>query len=146
MACSKLLKLTDEQMAHAMGIVAITMGGISIGTNSWAREYMGANASFCGVNAALAASRGFTVNDDMLGAPGGYFATYGAGAKAVTDTLTKDTKEWDITKYLAIKLVPGGHGSHATAEAAVNAAKQGNVSINDIAKIYIARPGGEPGG
>lgn len=139
-ACSKLLKLTDEQMAHAIGITAVTMGGILIGTNSWAREYMGSNASFCGVNAALAAGRGFRVNDDMLGAPGGYFATFGADTKAVTDALTRDTKEWDIIKYLAIKLVPGEHQSHATAEAAVNAARQANVPVDDIAKIYIARP------
>ena len=43
----RLLKLTDEQMAHAIGITAVTMGGLSIGTNSWAREYMGGNAAFC---------------------------------------------------------------------------------------------------
>ena len=35
---AKLLKLTDEQMAHALGIAAITMGGLATGTNSWARE------------------------------------------------------------------------------------------------------------
>ncbi len=38
---ARLLKLTDEQTAHALGITAVTMGGLSIGTNSWAREYMG---------------------------------------------------------------------------------------------------------
>ena len=69
-AAAKLLKLTDEQMAHALGIVAITMGGLATGTNTWAREYMGANAAACGVDAALAASRGYTVNEDMLGAAG----------------------------------------------------------------------------
>ena len=37
-AAAKLLKLTDEQMAHALGITAITMGGISTGTDSWARD------------------------------------------------------------------------------------------------------------
>jgi hypothetical protein len=36
-AAAKLLKLTDEQMAHALGITAITMGGLSTGTDSWAR-------------------------------------------------------------------------------------------------------------
>ena len=36
---ARLLKLTDQQMAHALGIVATTMGGIAIGTNSWAREH-----------------------------------------------------------------------------------------------------------
>ncbi len=137
---AKLLKLTDEQMAHAIGIAAVTMGGISIGTNSWAREYMGANASFTGVYAALAAGRGYTVNDDMLENAEGYFATYGGGPKGAAEVLTRDTKEWDITKYLAIKLVPCAHQFHASAEAAANAARQGNVSADDVAKILVSGP------
>src|SRR5205085_2724199 len=137
----KLLKLTDEQMGHAIAIVAITMGGLGIGTDSWAREYMGSNASFTGANAALAASRGFTVNEDMLENPAGFFATYGAGPKGIADVLTRDTKECDITKYLAIRLVPGAHPSHASGEAAANAARQGNVSADDVAKILVSGPG-----
>ena len=137
---AKLLKLTDEQMAHAIGITATTMGGIAIGTNSWAREYMGANAAFTGVNSALAAARGYAVNEDMLENVEGYFATYGAGPKGAAEILTRDTKEWDITKYLAIKLVPGAHQFHASAEAAVNAARQGNVSAADVARILVSGP------
>src|SRR5262249_57350259 len=38
-AAARLMKLTDEQMAQAIGITATTMGGLAIGTNSWAREY-----------------------------------------------------------------------------------------------------------
>ncbi len=112
----------------------------SIGTNSWAREYMGANASFTGVNAALAAGRGYTVNQDMLENVEGYFAAYGGGPKGAAEILTRDTKEWDITKYLAIKLVPGAHQFHASAEAAANAARQGNVSADDVAKILVSGP------
>jgi len=55
-AAAKLLKLTDVQMAHAICMTAVTMGGLSIGTNSLAREYMGGNASFCAVNAARGVS------------------------------------------------------------------------------------------
>ena len=71
-AAAKLLKLTDEQMAHAIGLTATTMGGLAIGTNSWAREYQAGNAALCAVNAAMAAGRGYTVNEDMLEAPRGF--------------------------------------------------------------------------
>ena len=37
-AAARLLKLTDEQMAHAIGITAMTMGGLAIGTDSEARD------------------------------------------------------------------------------------------------------------
>jgi 2-methylcitrate dehydratase PrpD len=135
-AAARLLRLTDEQMAHALGIVAITMGGLAIGTNSWAREYMGGNAALCGVNAALAAGRGFTVNEDMLEAPGGFLAVFGSAKPG--DGLTRDVNEWDITRYLAIKLWPGAHPFSSMVEAAVNAARQANVSPEEIARILVS--------
>jgi 2-methylcitrate dehydratase PrpD len=137
-ASAKLLRLTDEQIAHAIGITAITMGGLSIGTNSWAREYMGANAAMCGVNAALAAGRGYTVNEDILEASGGYVAVFGGG-KVDNARLARDPgKDWDIVKYLAVKLWPGAHPFSGTLEAAVNAAKKANVPADEVAKILVS--------
>jgi 2-methylcitrate dehydratase PrpD len=88
-ASAKLLRLTDEQMAHAISMTATTMGGLQIGTNSWAREYHAGNAALCAVNAALAASRGYTVNEDMLEARGGFLAVFGGG-KVDTKSLTRE--------------------------------------------------------
>jgi 2-methylcitrate dehydratase PrpD len=137
-AAAKLLRLTDEQMAHALGVAAITMGGLATGTNSWAREYMGANAALCGANAALAAGRGYTVNDDMLAAQGGFVDVFGGGADAV-QRLTADLgKQWDIVRFLAIKLWPGAHPFSGTLEAAVNASRQANVAPEEVAKILVA--------
>jgi 2-methylcitrate dehydratase PrpD len=135
---AKLLKLTDEQMAHALGIVAITMGGLATGTNSWAREYMGANAAACGVDAALAAGRGYTVNEDMLGSPGGFVDVFGGGRDAVQRLTADPGKDWDIVDYLAIKLWPGAHPFSGTVEAAVNAAREAKVSSDNVARILVA--------
>ena len=41
---------------------------------------------------------------------------------------------------MAIKLVPGGHPNHALAEAAANAAREGNVSANEVESITMTRP------
>jgi 2-methylcitrate dehydratase PrpD len=137
-AAGKLLKLTDGQIAQALGIVAVTMGGIGTGTNSWAREYMGANAAACGVNAALAAGRGYTVNDDMLGAPGGFLDVFGGGKDAVPRLTADLGKNWNIVDYLAIKLWPGAHPFSGTVEAAMNAAREANVPPENVAKILVA--------
>ena len=139
-AVARLLKLTDQQMAHALGIVATTMGGLAIGTNSWAREYMGANAAGSGVDAAEAAARGYTVNDDMLGARGGFVEVFGGGSDAVRLLAGDLGKRWDIVEFLAIKLWPGAHPFSGTLEAAVNAARQANVPADGVAKILIAGP------
>jgi 2-methylcitrate dehydratase PrpD len=139
-AAARLLKLSDEQMAHALGIVATTMGGLATGTNSWAREYMGASAAACAVDAALAAGRGFTVNPDMLYGPGGFVEVFGGGAAAV-ERLTVDLgKDWDIVQFLAIKLWPGAHPLSGTVEAAMNAARQANVAPDQVAKILVSGP------
>jgi len=140
-AAAKLLKLSDDQMAHAISLTATTMGGLTIGTNSWAREYHAGNAALCAVNAAQAAGRGYKVNEDMLEARGGFFEVFG-GDKASMISLARETgQDWDIVNYLAIKLAPGAHALHATAEAAVNAAQQANVPPEEIAEILVSGPG-----
>ena len=139
-AVARLLKLTDQQMAHALGIVATTMGGLAIGTNSWAREYMGANAAANGVDAPEAAARGYTVNDDMLGTRGGFVEVFGGGSDAVRLLAGDIGQRWDIVEFLAIKLWPGAHPFSGTLEAAVNAARQAKVPADAVAKILIAGP------
>lgn len=139
-AASKLLKLTPEQMANAICMTSTTMGGLLIGTDSWAREYHAGNAALCAVNAALAAGRGYTVNPDLLEAKGGFLEVFGNGkwdARQVTRNLGP---EWDIVKFLAVKLVPGAHALHSSAEAAANASKKANVPPEEIARILVSGP------
>jgi 2-methylcitrate dehydratase PrpD len=137
---AKLLRLTDEQMANAIGITATSMGGLSIGTNSWAREYHAGNAALCAVNAALAGGRGYTVSPDMLEASGGFLAVF-SGGKPDSSSLTREIGgDYQITRYLAIKLVPGAHALHPAVEAAVNAARESQVRPDDVAKILVAGP------
>ena len=139
-AASKLLKLTDEQMANAISMTAASMGGLVIGTDSWAREYYAGNAAQAALNAALAAGRGYVVNPDFLEAKGGFLELYGKGQGAPADVARPMGPDWDIVKYLAIKLVPGAHALHASAEAAANAARQGQVNPDDVAKILVSGP------
>jgi 2-methylcitrate dehydratase PrpD len=139
-AAAKLLGLSDQQMAHAIGLVATTMGGLAIGTNSWAREYHAGNAALSAINAALAAGRGYTVNEDMLEAPRGFLAVF-SGGKVDTENLTRDLgKNWDIVTYLAIKLVPGAHQFHPLMEAAVDAARRSGVPAEEVARILVSGP------
>ena len=139
-AAARLLRLTDDQMANAIGMTATTMGGLGIGTNSWAREYYDGNVALCVVNAALAAGRGYTVNKDMLEARGGFLSIFGDG-KFDRQHLTRDAgPDWDIVKYMAVKLVPGAHAYQASAEAAVNAARQAAVPPEEVTQILIAGP------
>jgi 2-methylcitrate dehydratase PrpD len=139
-AAGRLLRLSTGQMAQAIGLTATTVGGLAIGTNSWAREYHAGNAALCAVHAALAAGRGYTVNPDMLENPGGFLAVFGGGTPD-TRSLTRATgDDYQIARYLAIKLYPGAHALHPAVEAAINAARESHVPAEDIAKILVAGP------
>jgi 2-methylcitrate dehydratase PrpD len=137
---ARLLGLTNEQMAYAISLTATTVGGLGIGTNSWAREYHAGNAVLTAINAALAAGRGYTANPDMLEARRGFLATF-AGSNVDPAILVRELgREWDIVTHLAIKLVPGAHAFHPATEAAVNAAREANVSTNRVARILVSGP------
>lgn len=139
-AAGRLLRLTDEQMAQAIGLTATTVGGLSIGTNSWAREYHAGNAALCAVHAALAAGRGYTVNPDMLENPGGFLAVFGGGKPDVGSLTRPADGDYQIARYLAIKLFPGAHALHPAVEAAINAARESRVPADEVARILVAGP------
>src|SRR5262249_13077315 len=96
-------------------------------------------AAMLGVNAALAAQKGYVAEEGILETRQGFCAVYGGTDGA---SITHDLgKEWDIISDMAIKLVPGGHPSHALAAAAANAARAGNVSPDEVETITLSRPG-----
>jgi len=139
-AAGRLLRLSAEQMAQAIGLTATTVGGLAIGTNSWAREYHAGNAALCAVHAALAAGRGYTANRDMLENPGGFLAVF-SGGKPDTSSLTRAIgDDYQISRYLAIKLFPGAHALHPAVEAAINVARESHVPAQDVARILVAGP------
>jgi 2-methylcitrate dehydratase PrpD len=139
-AAARLLGLTVEQMANALSLTATTMGGILIGTDSWAREYMAGNAALAAVQSALAAQRGFTANPDLLEARGGWLDTFG-NSTVDLDAMARPLRApWDIERFLAIKLVPGAHALHPSLEAAIEASKQASVPAAEIARIIHSGP------
>lgn len=139
-AAARLLGLSAAEMAHAVSLTATTMGGLGIGTNSWAREYHAGNAALTAVNAALAAGSGYTANADMLEASRGFLATFG-GDDVDPASLVHDLgREWDIVTHLAIKLVPGAHAFHPAVEAAVNASREANVPSDQVVSILVSGP------
>ncbi len=137
---AKLLGLSDEELANALGITATTVGGLSISSNSAAREYHAGNAALTAVNAVMAASRGYTVNPDMLESPGGFLAVFGGGTPNPESLERELAGDYQISQYLAVKMLPGAHALHCAVEAAINAAKEMPGSPDDVTAILVAGP------
>jgi len=93
-----------------------------------------------GVNAAQVAGMDFIAEDSILETKLGFFEVYGNKPDAAQ--VTRDLGEhWTILTDIGIKLVPGGHPHHAVAEAAANAAREGNIKPDEVESITISRPG-----
>jgi 2-methylcitrate dehydratase PrpD len=143
-ASGVLLRLDAMRLAQAIGLSATSIGGLATAADtSVAREYHAGLAVLNGVNAALAAQRGYRAELAILEARKGFFEAFGGidGATAGAAALDGPGESWDIVTDMAIKLVPGGHPHHAIAEAAAKAARDGNIAAPDIASIVISRPG-----
>ena len=136
-ATGTLLGLDAKQMEQAIAIAATSIGGIGIAANtSWAREYHAGLSAWLGMNAAISAQKGFIAEATVLEAPKGFLDAMGGIER---QDITKDLgQSWDIVTDMAIKLVPGGHPFHAVAEAAANAAIEGNVDPHQVASIVIS--------
>ncbi len=140
-AAGRLMKLSDAQMAQAIALSATSMGGLhAAAKTSVAREYHSGLATMLGINAAQAAARDFIAEENILETKLGFFEVYGNKPDAAE--VTRDLgKSWSILTDMGIKLVPGGHPHHAVAEAAANAAREGNVKADEVESITISRPG-----
>jgi 2-methylcitrate dehydratase PrpD len=144
-AAGRLLRLGATEMAQAIALSATSIGGLAAAANtSVAREYHAGLAAMLGVNAALAAQRGFKAEESILETRHGFFEVYGGvdAATAAGAVVMGDLgQSWDIITDMAVKLVPGGHPHHALAEAAANAAREGRFTAAEIESITLSRPG-----
>jgi 2-methylcitrate dehydratase PrpD len=141
-AAVRLLDLDARQAAHAIVLTATSIGGVTKAADtSVSREYHAGAVTVAGIEAALAAKRGYTGELKLLVMERGFCQVFG-GPEADAASITRDLgKSWDIVTDMAFKLMPGAHPYHALAEAAANAAREGNIAASDIAAIIVSRPG-----
>jgi 2-methylcitrate dehydratase PrpD len=136
-AAGRLLQLTPLQLAHAIALAATSIGGMAISADtSWGREYHAGASAAAAMQAALAAAAGFTGELSVLEHPRGFLAAMGGQS---IEEITRDLgASWDIVTDMAIKLMPGAHPFHATAEAASDAARIGKVDPSAIREVFVS--------
>jgi 2-methylcitrate dehydratase PrpD len=141
-AAARLLALDPPRMAQTIALSATSIGGLMMAANtSTAREYHAGLAVWLGIQAALAAERGYQAEERILETKLGFIEVYGGSTDAAA-AVTRDLgQSWDIVTDMAVKLVPGGHPYHALAEAAANAARDGNIDPETVESITVSRPG-----
>lgn len=138
-AAARLLDLDEEAATHTIALAATSIGGMMAAANtSVSREYHAGLATMLGVEAALAASEGFTGEERIIEMPRGFIDLHGGGDAA--RALAGFGETWGILEELAIKVVPGAHQFHALAEAGAEAAIAGDVQPDEVERIIAAWP------
>src|SRR6266851_3444772 len=126
-----------RNIVHAGTTLAATT--LAVGERTGARGEEMLAAIVLGYEAAGRIGEAITPGFRSRGFHGCLVSIFG-GAAGVS--VTRDLGEtWDIVTDMAIKLVPGGHPHHALAEAAANAARDGNIAPEEIDSITLSRPG-----
>jgi len=139
-AAAKLLKLDVEPFTQTIALAATSASGlVKAADTSVAREYHAGLVTRAGIDAALAAQKGFIAEETILEGPTGFLKVY--GGRDITELGAPAGEDWDILTDMAVKLVPGGHPYHAFGEAAANAAREGDVSADRVESIIVSRPG-----
>jgi 2-methylcitrate dehydratase PrpD len=143
-AAARMLRLDAEQTTHAIALSATSTSGLAKAADtSVAREYHAGMATMSGIQAVRAAQRGYRAEERILEMKLGFFETLGGvpGVEAAARATRDLGASWDIVTDMAVKLVPGGHPYHALAEAAANAARDGQLAVGEVDSITVSRPG-----
>lgn len=143
-AAGRLLGLTVPQLTHAIALAATSIGGLFASAHaSIAREYHDGMAVLLGINATVAAGRGYTGDERILETKRGFIEAFSGadGAESGERLLRGLGDSWDVVTDLAVKLMPGAHPFHAFAEAAALAASDGDLRPSEIESIVVCAPG-----
>ncbi len=136
----KLLKLDAAGLTQTIALAATSASGVvKAADTSVAREYHAGLVTRAGIDAALAAQKGFIAEESILEGPTGFLKVY--SGLDIAELGTPSGEDWDILTDMAVKLVPGGHPYHAFGEAAANAAREGDIAADAVESIIVSRPG-----
>lgn len=137
---ARLLRLDEEQTAHAFGIVG-SFGGYLMAAQYGAmvkRVHPG-HAGQSGISAALLAARGLTGTENVLEAPyGGFASSYSDASPADVEVISEDLgTTWEIPRF-SIKYYPCCGSNHTSIDAwwALQA-KEGGLRPDDIEAIEV---------
>ena len=144
-AAAKMLRLTEDQLVNAMGIVGGMVGGLLEFANDPSgtmvkRLQGGGWSAYSGVNAALLAAKGLTAPGTILEGPRGFIRSFATSGDVDMDALTRglgddfEIRNWE-TKYYASR---GGYSSALTGLTTLRT--ETTFEADDVASIDVGIP------
>lgn len=140
----RLLRLSETQAMHALGIAATSASGLRANFGTMAMIYHAGLAARGGVDAVLLAQLGMTSAGDPFSGSKGYFALFAwpPGAPADTDQMLKRLgNPFElVTPGLDVKPFPCGSLSHRAIQGALELRAEHGFASSDVVGIDCALP------
>lgn len=136
-AAGKLLRLNEDQMAHAIGIAASSVAGIKINFGTSCKPYHVGQACSSGVRAAILAKKGFTSSLDAIEGKGGLAQLLSGVFHA--DKIASIGKPFVIGEPgYTTKMYPSCAYTHSAMDAALEIRRSPNFDVEDVISVDCA--------
>ena len=138
-ACSRLLKVSRQQIPDVIGISASMAGGLSVNFGSMTKPLHNGHAARDAVMSALLGGHGFTSNAASLEGHSGYFEVFGRGLDVTYEPFKDLGKRYDLVVLgYDLKAYPCGGLAHTSIEAALALRAKLASRLADITSIHCA--------
>lgn len=137
-ASARLLNLTTEQTATAIGISASLAGGIQANFGTMTKAIQVGNASRSGVVAAMLAQENCTAHQDSLGDPAGFGHAFYSGRFNAQKIVSNLGKPFNIIfPGIGVKMYPCCGLTHAPADIVLDLTRTHDISPNQVEEIIV---------
>jgi len=139
-AASRVMGLTHDQTAHAVGIAASLACGLKENIGTMTKPLHAGMAARNGVTAALLARGGFTASEDALTGPQGYLTAMDSehSADALARAVADLGNRWEIDETgITVKLYPSCAATHPPLDAVLDLVRTHGIAADDIAAIVV---------
>lgn len=136
-AAGKILRLSEEKMRYALGIVASMSAGIRANFGTMTKPLHAGRAAENGVLAAHLAQLGFNSDPYALENPWGFFKILGDGFDLEKISGKLGNPYTIIDPGISIKPYPSGVLSHPSMDAMLDLVKEHNLQPQDVAEINL---------
>jgi 2-methylcitrate dehydratase PrpD len=134
---AKLLRLSEEQTAWALGLAGVQAAGnrAHLTERVMTKDFNNGHAARCGINAGLLARAGFTASTDELENVMGFWALYGAGSIRETEATRDLRSHWRILE-VGHKPYPSCRFVHSSLDATVDLAARGALDPSTVRAMH----------
>ena len=134
-AAAKVLGLNTSAICHAFGIGASLSGGLWANRGSMTKPLHAGNAARNGVLASTLASRGFTADETIFSATGGFAEAYDLPPGCLASAAEKLRERLKIAEHVSFKRYPSVSPSHRYIETMRGLRSRYGLTADNVASI-----------